>query len=315
MLSLETILVIMVVQRPIRAWVELGIAKRKGTLTGNENLFTILKNAVFRGFKDIWAGLINGARNMITVGVATATAGIIVGVVASTGLAGRFIAVIDTLSMGNIYIALVLTAITSMFLGMGLPTTANYIMMASLTAPVIVHLGGEAGLVFPVLAAHLFVFYFGILADDTPPVGLAAYAAAAIAKSDPIKTGIQGFTYDLRTSILPFVFLLNIEMLTAQGVTANGAPIWINSWLLVGWVFIVAVLAQFAFAGGLQGFLGDNCNWLERIILFALCFVLFRPNVLAELMHTNRRFIQLFGVLFYIGFFLYQRARRLRHEK
>jgi TRAP-type uncharacterized transport system fused permease subunit len=315
MLSLETILVIMLVQRPIRVWVELGAARRMGTLTGDEDLFGSLRDAVFRSIKDIWEGLINGARNMITVGVATATAGIIVGVVASTGLAGRFIAVIDTLSMGNIYIALVLTAMTSMFLGMGLPTTANYIMMASLTAPVIVHLGGEAGLVFPILAAHLFVFYFGILADDTPPVGLAAYAAAAIAKSDPIKTGIQGFTYDLRTAILPFVFLLNIEMLMASGVTENGAPIWIDSWLLVGWVFIVAVLAQFAFAGGLQGFLGDDCNWLERIMLFALCFILFRPNVLAELIHANRRAVQIFGAVFYVGFFLYQRARRIRREQ
>ena len=315
MLSLEAIVVIVLIQQPIKSWLKLGVARRTGKLTGDEDVLAILKSSFYGGIKDLWDGLIAGARNMITVGIATATAGIIVGVVASTGLAGRFIAIIDTLSMGNIYIALVLTAITSMFLGMGLPTTANYIMMASLTAPVIVKLGGDAGLVFPVLAAHLFVFYFGILADDTPPVGLAAYAAAAIARSDPIKTGIQGFTYDLRTAILPFVFLLNIEMLMMSGVDPSGAPIWIHNWVKVCWIFIVAVLAQFSFAGGLQGFLGDECNWLERIILFLLCFILFRPSYAADLVQINRVIVQIFGVLAYISLFMLQRSRRIRKER
>ena len=137
-------------------------------------------------------------------------------------MSGRFIELIEIVSLGNVVLMLLLTAICSLVLGMGLPTTANYIVMATLTAPVIVSLGAKSGLVVPLLAAHLFVFYFGILADDTPPVGLAAFAASAIAKSDPIKTGVQGFIYDLRTAILPFVFIYNLELLMMQGVGIQG---------------------------------------------------------------------------------------------
>ena len=99
------------------------------------------------------------------------------------------------------------------FLGMGLPTTANYIVVSVLLAPVIVTVGAENGLIVPLIAVHMFVFYFGILADDTPPVALAAFAAAAISKGDPIKTGLQGFAYDIRTAILPFMFIYNTELL------------------------------------------------------------------------------------------------------
>ena len=164
------------------------------------------------GFFDIVNGLIKGARNMVSVAVATASAGIVVGVV-TMGLGGLITSVIDTLSMGNIFLMLLITAVTCLILGMGLPTTANYIVMASLTAPALVTIAEWQGFEVPLIAAHLFVFYFGILADDTPPVGLAAYAAAAIAKSDPIKTGLQGFAYDIRTAVLPFMFIFNTDML------------------------------------------------------------------------------------------------------
>jgi len=314
MLALETMGVVMLLQRPIKVWVSLGVAKSKGTLTGREDLFSLLFAETWLGVKEICSSLVTGARNMVSVGVATATAGIIVGVVTSTGLAGRFIMVIDKISMGNIYVALVLTAITSMFLGMGLPTTANYIMMASLTAPVIVKLGGDAGLVFPVLAAHLFVFYFGILADDTPPVGLAAYAAAAIAKSDPIKTGIQGFTYDMRTAILPFVFLLNIELLMMSGVDAEGAPIWIDHWFSIIWIFFVSVLAMFSFASAVQGYFADLCNWGERIFLGFLCVIMFRPGAFDDLVVLNRRMLQVIGAAAFIGLYIYQMKRRKKKE-
>ena len=108
---------------------------------------------------------------------------------------------------------LILVAVMCLILGMGLPTTANYIVVSSLMAPVIVMVGAQNGLIVPLVAVHLFVFYFGILADDTPPVGLAAYAAAAISKGDPIRTGIQGFSYDIRTAILPFMFIFNTGIL------------------------------------------------------------------------------------------------------
>ena len=149
---------------------------------------------------------------MVAVALATAAAGIIVGVVA-LGLGNLISEIIDVLSMGNVFLMLVITAIASLIIGMGLPTTATYIVMASLTAPAIVTIGGMQGFVVPLMSAHLFCFYFGILADDTPPVGLAAYAAAAIAKSPPIATGMQGFMYDIRTAILPFMFIFNSDLI------------------------------------------------------------------------------------------------------
>lgn len=247
-----------------------------------------------------------GARNMISVGVATATAGIIVGVVTITGLVGRFITLIDTISMGNVVLMLIFTAMTSLILGMGMPTTANYIIMATLTAPVIVQLGTDAGLVFPIIAAHLFVFYFGILADDTPPVGLAAYAGAAIARTDPIKTGLQGFSYDLRTAILPFIFLFNTELLMISGVTASGGIIWLdNPWYLT-WIFFSGLIAMFAFASALQGWLVTRCNWLERLFLLAVCATTFRPGVFAAYLPFERLGMQILGVCMYFALFAWQ---------
>jgi TRAP transporter 4TM/12TM fusion protein len=310
LLALEAIAVVMLLQRPMYALLMYNQSKSLGTLPQDYTIGSLLLGELKQGVVDVLEGLVTGARNMIPVGVATATAGIIVGVVISTGLAGRFVMVIDTISMGNIYVALVLTALTSMFLGMGLPTTANYIMMASLTAPVIVQLGGDAGLVFPVLAAHLFVFYFGILADDTPPVGLAAYAASAIAGSDPIKTGIQGFTYDMRTAILPFVFLLNIELLMMAGVTENGAPIWIHNWFEVAWIFGVSILAMFAFASAVQGYFACFCSIFERILLGIICFILFRPDFFVNYLPLNKRIVQVLGLILFFGLMLYQKKAK-----
>ena len=170
---------------------------------------------------DILGGLVGGARNMVSVAVATAAAGIIVGVV-TMGLGGLITDIIDHLSQGNIFLMLIITAVASLLLGMGLPTTATYIVMASLTAPVIVHIAEAQGFFVPLIAAHLFCFYFGILADDTPPVGLAAYAASAIAKSDPIKTGFQGFFYDIRTAVLPFMFIFNPTSSSPDRQLADG---------------------------------------------------------------------------------------------
>ncbi|MDA0229669.1 MAG: TRAP transporter permease [Proteobacteria bacterium] len=288
--AIEALAVIIVVQRPIIAWLAWWRAGHEPA--PGQTLGLALRTAFVDGIKDIFLGLIGGARNMIAVGVATASAGIIVGVVTSTGLVGRFVTLIDTVSMGNIYLMLILTAITSMILGMGLPTTANYIVMATLTAPVIVTLGSDAGLIFPLIAAHLFVFYFGILADDTPPVGLAAYAAAAIARSDPIRTGVQGFTYDLRTAILPFIFLFNTDLLMIDGVAADGAIVWIDDPLRLIWIFVVTLLAMFAFAAAIQGFFAERCSIIERVILLGLCVLLFRPTVVAEPLGIPREAMQ-----------------------
>jgi TRAP transporter 4TM/12TM fusion protein len=221
-----------------------------------------------RGFDELIEGLVAGARNMIGIGVATAAAGIVVGTVTLTGIGLVMTEFVEYISGGNLSLILLFTAVISLILGMGLPTTANYIVVSTLMAPVIVSLGAQAGLIVPLIAVHLFVFYFGILADDTPPVGLAAFAAAGISGGDPIKTGIIGFGYDIRTAILPFIFVFNTELLI----------IGIGSWFHLIVVIVTAVGAMLIFAAGTQGFfLTKNRIW-ETIALILIAFTLFRPG-------------------------------------
>ena len=229
------------------------------------------KPAVMKSLRQIWDALVAGGKNMMGIGVAVAAAGIIVGVV-TFGLGGIITEAIEFLAGGRFFLILIITAIASLILGMGLPTTATYIVMAALTAPVILELGVGSGVIFPIIAAHLFVFFFGILADDTPPVGLAAYAAAAIAKSDPIKTGIQGFSYDIRTAILPFIFMFNTDLLLHE----------INNPLYAIWVFLTAMLAMFAFAALTQGYMRMALKWWEFIALAGISFGLLMPGLIAE---------------------------------
>ena len=231
---------------------------------GKDKVFGRVKDSLV----DLEVGLINGAKNMIGIGVATAVAGLIVGTVTLTGIGQVIIGLVETVSGGNIFIILLLTAIISLILGMGLPTTANYIVVSSLMAPVIVSLGAASDIAIPLIAAHMFVFYFGILADDTPPVGLAAFAAAAISKGDPIKTGIQGFTYDIRTALLPFMFIFNTQLLMID----------IGSIFEFVVVVISAVIGMLLFAAATQGFWFVRNRWWETILLLALTFVIFRPG-------------------------------------
>jgi TRAP-type uncharacterized transport system fused permease subunit len=223
--------------------------------------------ALWNGWADFVNGLILGARNMIGIGVATGAAGIIVGTISLTGAHQVIGQVIEVVSGGNLMVLLFLVAVLSLILGMGLPTTANYIVVSSLMAPVIVTVGAQAGLVVPLIAVHMFVFYFGILADDTPPVGLAAYAAAAISRGDPIKTGVQGFAYDIRTALLPFLFIFNTDLLLID-VGLVKAVI----------VFFVALLAMLLFAAATQGyFIAKSRRW-ETAALLLIAFTLFRPG-------------------------------------
>ncbi|MEQ8297700.1 MAG: TRAP transporter permease [Nitratireductor sp.] len=224
-----------------------------------------------QGFRDGWTdffnGMIAGSRNMIGIGVATGAAGVIVGTVSLTGahqVVGEFV---EFLSGGNLMAMLLLVAVMSLILGMGLPTTANYIVVSSLMAPVIVSVGASTGLIVPLVAVHLFVFYFGILADDTPPVGLAAFAAAAISGGDPIRTGVQGFTYDIRTALLPFLFIFNTELLLID-VTVYKAV----------FIFIVAVVAMMLFAAATQGYFLTRSRIWETVALILVAFTLFRPG-------------------------------------
>lgn len=234
-------------------------------------LFRGQGTAIFREFKfgigDFFEGMVAGARNMISIGVATGAAGVIVGTVSLTGAHGVVGEFVEFLSGGSLILMLLLVAVMSLILGMGLPTTANYIVVSSLMAPVIVSVGAQSGLLVPLIAVHLFVFYFGILADDTPPVGLAAFAAAAISGGDPIRTGVQGFTYDIRTALLPFLFIFNTELLLI-GVGPLKAI----------FVFIVAVIAMLLFAAATQGYFLARSKWYESLALLLVALTLFRPG-------------------------------------
>ncbi len=242
--------------------------------------------AMFRGesqlgdyFKECRAdfadGMISGARNMIGIGVATACAGIILGTVTLTGIGLVLAEFVEFLSAGNLILMLIFTAIISLILGMGLPTTANYIVVSSLMAPVIVSVGASNGLIVPLIAVHMFVFYFGILADDTPPVGLAAYAAAAISGGDPIKTGIQGFMYDIRTGILPFMFIFNTELLMI-GITGP-----------IHFIVVVssALVAMLLFAAATQGYFITHSKKWETAALLLITFTLFRPGFFMDMIY------------------------------
>lgn len=244
---------VMLTQKPIIAWFrgrgELGQAARQGVL-------------------DLIDGLATGARNMIGIGVATAAAGIIVGTVSLTGIGLVMTEIVELLSGGNLMLMLVLVAVISLILGMGLPTTANYIVVSTLMAPVVVELGAQSGLIVPLIAVHLFVFYFGLMADVTPPVGLASFAAAAIARCDPIKAGVTAFFYSMRTAILPFLFIFNTQLLM----------IGLSGPLHLILTVLSATVAMLVFAAATQGFFLVKSRWYESIALLLVTFTLFRPG-------------------------------------
>lgn len=228
--------------------------------------------AVREGIVEIYDGLVSGARNMVPIAIAVATAGIIVGAVSATGLNNKMVEVVEVLSGGNIYILLGLTAVLCIVLGMGLPTTANYLVVASLLAGVLVELGNAAGLALPLIAVHLYVFYFGLMADSTPPVCLAAFAASAISRADPLKTGVQSFMYDIRTSVLPLVFIFNTELLLI-GVES----VWHGLM-----VFVVSLIAILAFSCVTQRWMFVKVRWYEAVLLIVVIVGLFRPEVMMD---------------------------------
>jgi len=224
--------------------------------------------AVKLGLRELFEGLVAGARNMIGIGIATAAAGIIVGTVSLTGIGLVMTELVELISGGNLVIMLLLVAVISLILGMGLPTTANYIVVSTLMAPVVVELGAQSGLLVPLIAVHMFVFYFGLMADVTPPVGLASFAAAAIARTDPIKTGVTAFFYSLRTAILPFLFIFNTQLLM----------IGIDTWLHLALTVASATVAMLVFAAATQNYFLVKSRWYESLALLLITFTLFRPG-------------------------------------
>ncbi len=221
------------------------------------------------GVSDIAEGLIAGARNMIGLAAAMGVAGIIVGAVTLTGIGQVMAEFVEFLSGGNLLAMLFFVALISIVLGMGLPTTANYIVVSSLMAGVVVELGAQAGLIVPLVAVHMFVFYFGIMADVTPPVGLASFAAAAISKGDPLRTGFQAFFYSIRTALLPFLFIFNTDLLLIDVGPLQAVL-----------VFIVALIAMLLFAAGTMNYFMVKSRLYESAVLLIAAFILFQPGYL-----------------------------------
>ncbi|MYM57379.1 TRAP transporter permease [Thalassovita mangrovi] len=248
--------VILLTQRPLKA-----MMRSHGDMAG-----------AFRfGVIDLGQGLIDGARNMIGIGLATATAGVIVGTVTLTGVGQVMADLVEFLSGGNLIMMLIMVGLLSLVLGMGLPTTANYIVVSSLMAGVVVELGANSGLIVPLIAVHLFVFYFGIMADVTPPVGLASFAAAAVSGGDAIRTGFTAFFYSLRTVVLPFFFIFNTDLLLIDVTLIEGIV-----------VFVVASIAILIFTAGTMGWFITRNTIVESVALVAIAVVLFRPGLVMD---------------------------------
>jgi len=281
-----TLLFVIIIYQEVRN----AISNKKGVRAG-----------IVNGGRVIVNGLIQGSKNMMAVALACAAAGIIVGVV-NMGIGGMISGIVENLAQGNIFLLLLITAMASLMIGMGLPTTATYIVMASLTAPIIVDVGNAYGYIIPIMAAHLFCFYFGILADDTPPVGLAAYAASAIAESEPIPTGIQGFLYDIRTSIIAFMFVFNPDLILHN----------INTWPEALLLFGMALIGMSAFECFAQGWCMTRNKWYDIPFFLLAAFILFHPGGIAAQLNIDQSmkyYLFPLGIIIYGMVVLLQKTR------
>ncbi|MFN3736302.1 TRAP transporter permease [Hydrogenophaga sp.] len=261
--AVVVLVVLMATQRPL---IEMFRGQR------SEGAWTSGLRSVVDGFND-------GSRNMIGIGVATATAGIIVGAITLTGLGLRMTEFVEFVAQGNVMAMLLFIAFVCLVLGLGVPTTANYVLVATLMAPVVVELGAQSGLIIPLIAVHLFVFYYGIMGDITPPVGLATFAAAAISGEDSIKTGIQGSVYALRTVILPFIWIFNPQLLLIN-VHTTGELIR---------VVLACTLATLVFAAVTMNWFRVKNRWWEALALAVAVVLLFRPDFFMDRLHPEYR--------------------------
>jgi TRAP transporter 4TM/12TM fusion protein len=250
--AIVVLIALMLSQRPLIAWL-------RGQPTAG---------AWRTGARDVIGGLTDGSRNMIGIGVATATAGIIVGGITLTGLGLRMTEFVEFVSGGNVMAMLLFIAFVCLVLGLGVPTTANYVLVATLMAPVVVELGARSGLIIPLIAVHLFVFYYGIMGDITPPVGLATFAAAAISGEDAIRTGVQGALYALRTVVLPFIWIFNPQLLLLE----------IDSPLQGVIVVAACTLAMLVFSALTMNWMRVRMRAWEWLVLALAVALLLRPD-------------------------------------
>jgi len=243
-----------------------------------------------------------GARNMAGVAAACACCGMIIGVVTLTGLGLKMAMFITFLSGGNMFLTLLYSVFACIILGMGLPTTATYIVMAAMTAPAILMLSETQGLGIPIVGIHLFVFYYGIVADDTPPVGLCAYAAAGIAGSDPITTGWKSFRLDLAAFTLPFMFIYNPKLLMYN-----------TNWMELSYIIPVSIIGMFSWSVFIQGHWVVKTYLWERFIYVGLAFLLVSPSgITIGGTHVNQHLLNGLAVVALVGLYLWQRSRKNR---
>ncbi|EEG76008.1 TRAP transporter permease [Dethiobacter alkaliphilus] len=272
----------MIVMRAIK----LGQDSKKEEISFAANLVTHLKGLGH----DILQALDSTARSMAGIAVACACAGIIVGVVTLTGLGMSITQVIATAAGDNLFILLIMAAAISIILGLGLPTTAKYVIMATLVAPAILMVEPT----LPVVGVHLFILYYAILADDTPPVGVAAYAAAAIARSDPIRTGLLGFKFDLGAFLLPFMFIYNPEFLLID-----------TTWQKALMVASTSLFGIYCFSAVIQRWLFTQLKIWEQVILLAIAFSMIWPTWITDIV----------GASVFIFIYLHQRAVKKREDE
>ncbi|MFA9457394.1 TRAP transporter permease [Halalkalibacter sp. AB-rgal2] len=232
------------------------------------------------GLRELISGLEMAARNSLTVVVACATAGILIGVINLTGLSAKLPTIIVNFAGEHLILALVFTLIACLILGLGLPTTATYVILAAMVAPALVQMG------VPIMAAHLFVLYYGILADDTPPINLPAYAVSGIAKSEPIRTGIQGFKFDSGALLLPFVFTMNTAILLLPEQAG------MYSWLEIAQYIFTALVGILAFVMFIQNYLLVRLTIIERLLALVTALVFIHGSSMTDIIG-----VFLFGVL------------------
>lgn len=218
------------------------------------------------GIGDIVDGLIKGARGALGVLIACASAGMIIGIVTKTGVGLKLASALVSFASGNFMLLLICTMLTSLILGMGVPTTANYVITSTIAAPALIQLG------VPILAAHMFVFYFGIIADITPPVALAAYAGSAISGGDPLKTGVNASKLGIAAFIIPYVFVMSPEIL---GIGATFSS--------VVYCTATAIIGMTAVSGAMIGQFYCRANILERLILAGGGLCLIDPNGMTDM--------------------------------
>ena len=231
--------------------------------------------SVAEGFKRICSAMVTSSKNMLAIAVATATAGIVVGVVGLTGFGLVIGSFVDVIAGSNVFIALLVTAIICIVLGMGMPTTGCYIIVSTLVVPILTVMVHKNGLQAPPVALHLFVFYFGLMADVTPPVGIASYAAAAIARANAFKTGVQSFLYNIKTMVIPFVFVFNSDVILHSVDNVWHAAFDIGL-LLLGIILLSA---------GMQGFFLRRNKLYESVALVVLAVTFVMPEYVASFFH------------------------------